>query len=117
MMNRRDFLRISAGLLAVPWLPAVRATAETDCGGWVSIDAAQRAIDLLKANGAKWQWTIITHSSVADDLMAPWTPKEKWKFAYRQEKMAIREMMGGVLASGEIGRCENIRFVMSPTLT
>lgn len=109
-VDRRDFLKMALGLLGAPLLPSIPPPAPT--GGFVSIDVIRRAVAQLEANNAVGPWTVLVHPSLEADLKVM-LAKERWKLAYREARLQIRGL-SRVIANGEIGTLENVRFISSP---
>lgn len=114
-MNRRDFLKLAAAAVAsraAPSLPPIVSQEPT--GEWVTIDAIRRAADTLRANAGPGPYTIFMHSETALDLLESLSPKERWRMAYRQARLDIRELgdrLTESLHANGIGRVESVRFI------
>lgn len=67
----------------------------------MSLDAAMNA------------YVVFMHPDNAADLFRSLTPKEKWKLAYRAERLKLKGMTDGWKASGAIGSWEGVRFIES----
>lgn len=114
-MNRRDFFKAAMALLAAPSIPAAGMeyvwprqwlTRADIAARFESIDAAQRAAD---------HFIVIMHPRNYDDLVRELTPKEKWKLAYREARVQIKNMAYEFRRVGQVGSYENFRFVESLT--
>lgn len=125
-MNRRDFLKLAAAAVASRAAPALPIPAEPEAqGGFFTIDAIRRAIETLQANhvpAAPAGYTILAHPSLADELAAVTCVKARWKLAYRQARVDLREWGAQISKGlrengGAIGRIESVRFVSSDGLS
>jgi hypothetical protein len=119
-VNRRDFLKVALGLLgatAIPHLPdSASVVAGEMSGGFFSLDAARNAINAIKDNGViadGGSYVLFVHPDTYYEYLESLSPKEAWKFAYRQARMKIRGMANELLGSGEIGSVEGVRFIVT----
>ena len=113
-MNRRDFFRLSASILAAPLLAYLPATTEAAPDtGFISIDAVRRAKDLLEANQAADSYVVFVHPDVTRDI-THFMARHKWKHAHRQARLEIKNMAR--LVNGQIGRIDQIRFIRTDLL-
>ena len=112
-MNRRDFFRTSIALAAAPLVAHIpfADAAKSSETGFISIDAVRRARDSLEKNfGARGSYVVFVHPDAERDLRDQ-LARERWKDAYRRERIAQKNMVR--LAGNEIGRIDNVRFIVS----
>jgi hypothetical protein len=104
-MNRRDFLKIAGAAALSSQLPAL-PEAEA-AGEWFDINAVRRAATALRKNA---QWYCLLHPDFEAALEL--TPKERWKIAYRTERMRLKGYARELSNTGEMGSFENFRFIV-----
>ena len=57
-------------------------------------------------------WVIMSHPSVEADLRAALTPKERWKMAYRSERMQRNGRARELVAVGGIISLDGFGFIV-----
>ena len=129
-MNRRTFFKIIAGAAAAPFVAKLLPEGvnrffpeaggasmfqEPPIGEFISIDTVQRAKELLASHAVKGPYVCLVHPDAERDLR-DMIARERWKAAYREERITRKKMMRP-LANNEIGRIDNVRFVVSRSVT
>ena len=114
-MNRRDFLKVAAAVVAARALPIPALPVEAPAGEWISLDVLRRTVQTLQNNRAFIMndgWMAIVHPDIERDLIEI-TARQQWKAAYRQARMELKKMASDMMAQGEFGIIEDVRFIES----